>query len=117
MTLDDLRDQLASVGVPVLQPGEAFAALPCLQLVPVRWEMAPGNRYAQHVVDVVVCTHLTPYGPKYAELADLTTATLRALTGTQFALDPQIPHASDPDSEPAYQSMTVNVAYQGTDVC
>jgi hypothetical protein len=103
--------------VPVLEPGAMFTALPAVQLVPVRWELHPGNRFAYQVTDVVVCVPLTPYGTQYSRLEDLTADVLTALTGTAYQLDPQVTYASDADAEPAYQSMTVNVRYQSIDIC
>ena len=117
MTWQELQEQLSTVGVPVLEPGAVFQALPCVQLVPVRWEMHPGNRFAWSVVDVVVCVPLTPYGTRYDALERLTSDVLQALAGTSFELDAQILHSADPDSEPAYQSMTVNVRYEGVSLC
>ena len=119
ITWRDLAAQLqaALADVPVLEPGAVFTQLPCVQLVPVRWELHPGNRFAHQVIDVVVCVDLTPYGPAYDELEQLTTTVLQTLTGGQYALDRQIVHAADADSEPAYQSMTVNVRLEGVELC
>jgi hypothetical protein len=60
---------------------------------------------------------LTPYGTQYSRLEELTADVLTALTGTAYQLDPQVTYQSDPDAEPAYQSMTVNVRYQSIDIC
>jgi hypothetical protein len=118
LVVDAVNDPPLPVStVPVLEPGAMFTALPAVQLVPVRWELHPGNRFAYQVTDVVVAVPLTPYGTQYSRLEELTADVLTALTGTAYQLDPQVTYQSDPDNEPAYQSMTVNVRYQSIDIC
>jgi hypothetical protein len=80
-------------------------------------ELHPGNRFAYHVVDVVVVVPLTPYASQFAELERITVDVLHALTGTQFQLAATIRHDSDPDAAPAFQSNVIDVRFVGPDIC
>lgn len=117
MTLDDLAAQLAGAGLPVARPGETGVALPCVQLAPRSLELHPGNRFAYHVVDVVVAFQLTPYDTQFAALEAATVDVLRALTGTEYQIAATIRHDADPDASPPYQSNVIDVRFAGPDIC
>jgi hypothetical protein len=117
VTLDDLRALLATVGVPVLDPGDTTRPLPCLQLSPVEWQLRPGYPALYPVLDLYVAVDLTPYDTQHNRLSGLLVDVCRALADSSFNLDPTIRYVADAEASPPYQAAVVNVRYPGPDIC
>jgi len=116
-TVADLVTLLEGAGFTVAAPGDNTTALPCVVLSPVRLDLQPGNRIAYHVVDICTAVSATPFGEQYKRSVDDTVAVLRALAGSQYQFDPQIPLESDTDRSSPAIFHRINVRFAGPDLC
>lgn len=117
-TIADLVAVLEGAGFTVAPPGDNTTSLPCVVLAPVRLELQPGNRLVYHVVDICPAVLATPWKEQYAKSVDLAVDVLKALAGTQYQFDPNIPLETDtPEGKTPAMFHRINVRFAGPDLC
>lgn len=116
-TIGDLVDLLETAGFTVAPPGDNTTALPAVVLSPVRLTMQPGGRLLYHVLDICPAVQATPWQEQYKAAVDLAVDVCRALAGTQYQFDPDMPVETDKDRATPAMFHRINVRFAGPDLC
>lgn len=117
-TIADLVTLLEGAGFTVAPPGDNTTALPSVVLAPVRLELQPGNRLVYHVIDICPAVQATPWKEQYTAAVDECVNVLKALAGTQYQFDPNIPLETDTaDGKTPAMFHRINVRFAGPDLC
>ena len=117
-TYAELVAALEPVGLPITLPGEEAKALPCITLEPTGISLIDGARVGFENVNVVVRYELGKGNPyQFAELNAAAYHCLQLLLGSRFSVALDIPLTGNANTEPPSFAYTLEVTFQGLDIC
>ena len=99
MNYDDLADMLTPIGVTIVPPGGANAALPCITLEPLGMSLQPGVKTT------------------FDRCRQITAEVIRHLKGTQVLLDPDVDILSAVDVPNPVFYFQISAAFPGIGLC
>jgi len=114
----DLADMLAPVGLTVLQPGEATAALPCISLEPLGFSLLPGVATTFDRCNISVRYPIGSGDPATFDQARTSAAAAIALLkGTAVVLEADVDILADNDLPTPVFKFQISVAFPGISLC
>ena len=118
MNYADLADMLVPVGLTVLQPGQATAALPCITLEPLGMSLLPGVQVTFDRCNISVRYPIGTGDPASFDAARTSTAAaIGCLKGTEVVLEADVDILADNDVPTPVFKFQISAAFPGIGLC
>ena len=118
MNYADLADMLAPVGLTVLQPGQATAALPCITLEPLGMSLLPGVQVTFDRCNISVRYPIGTGDPASFDKARTSTAAaIGCLKGTEVVLEADVNILAENDVPTPVFKFQISAAFPGIGLC